>query len=158
MALRVADLNPRVAHIRGYHYGWRMIIGSGSIGGKPQARETNIAALQDALDRRGWGGTAVALPAANRAIRVSDDSRLVSIVIPTGGNVQLLARCLSTIFGRTTYRNFEIIIVHNYRNARAEAFAYLETLNADPQIRVVDSKGPYNFSRSCNLGVAAGAR
>ena len=27
--------------------------------------------------------------------------------------------------------------------------------SADPQIRVIDAKGPYNFSRSCNLGVAA---
>ena len=34
-------------------------------------------------------------------------------------------------------------------------FAYLQTLSADPQIRVIDAKGPYNFSRSCNLGVAA---
>ena len=34
LALRVADLNPRVVHIRGYHYGWRMISGSGSVGGK----------------------------------------------------------------------------------------------------------------------------
>ena len=109
LALRVADLNPRVAHIRGYHYGWRMISGSGSVGGKPHARETNIAALQDALDRRGWGGKAVALPTANRALRaVSDDGPLVSIVIPTGGNVRLLAQCLSSIFGRTLYRNFEV--------------------------------------------------
>ena len=109
LALRVADLNPRVAHIRGYHYGWRMISGSGSVGGKPHARETNIAALQDALDRRGWGGKAVALPTANRALRaVSDDGPLVSIVIPTGGNVRLLARCVSSIFERTLYRNFEV--------------------------------------------------
>ena len=80
---------------------------------------------------------------------------LVSIIIPTGGNVRLLARCLSSIFERTLYRNFEVSIVHNYRNAQPEVFAYLETLSADPQIRVIDAKGPYNFSRSCNLGAAA---
>jgi GT2 family glycosyltransferase/glycosyltransferase involved in cell wall biosynthesis len=156
LALRVADLNPRVAHIRGYHYGWRMISGSGSVGGKPRARETNIAALQDALDRRGWGGTAVALPTANRAVRaVPENGPLISIIIPTGGNVQLLAQCLSTIFERTLYRNFEVIIVHNYRTALPEVFTYLKTLSTDPQVRVIDAKGPYNFSRSCNLGVAA---
>jgi GT2 family glycosyltransferase/glycosyltransferase involved in cell wall biosynthesis len=156
LALRVADLNPRVVHIRGYHYGWRMITGSGSLGGKPRARETNIAALQDALNRRGWGGTAVALPTANRAVRaLAENGPHISIIIPTGGNVQLLAQCLSTIFERTLYRNFEVIIVHNYRTALPEVFAYLETLSADPQIRVIDAKGPYNFSRSCNLGVAA---
>ena len=64
------------------------------------------------MDRRGWGGAAVALPTANRALRtVSDDGPLVSIVIPTGGNVRLLAQCVSTIFERTLYRNFEVIIV-----------------------------------------------
>jgi GT2 family glycosyltransferase len=156
LALRVADLNPRVAHIRGYHYGWRMASGSHSVGGKPGARESNIAALQDAMDRRGWGGKAVALPTANRALRaVPNDGPLVSIVIPTGGNVRLLARCVSSIFERTLYRNFEVIIVHNYRTALPEVFAYLATLSSDPQIRVVDAKGPYKFSRSCNLGVAA---
>ena len=35
LALRVADLNPRVAHIRGYHYGWTVVRGSASVGGKP---------------------------------------------------------------------------------------------------------------------------
>ena len=109
LALRVADLNPRVVHIRGYHYGWRMISGSGSVGGKPRARETNIAALQDALDRRGWDGTAVALPTANRAVRKPpENGTLVSIIIPTGGNIQLLAQCLSAIFQNTLYRNFEV--------------------------------------------------
>ena len=108
------------------------------------------------MDRRGWGGAAVALPTANRALRtVSDDGPLVSIVIPTGGNVRLLAGCVSAIFERTLYRNFEVIIVPSYSNAQPELIAYLRTLSADPKIRVVDYKGPYNFSRKCNLGAAA---
>ena len=156
LALRVADLNPRVAHVRGYHYGWRMISGSGSVGGKPRARESNIAALQDAMDRRGWGGTAVALPTANRALRtVPEDGPIVSIIIPTGGNVRLLARCVSKIFECTLYRNFEVVIVPSYTNAQPEVSAYLGTLSRNPQVRIVDYEGPYNFSRKCNLGAAA---
>jgi GT2 family glycosyltransferase/SAM-dependent methyltransferase len=152
LALRVADLNPRVAHIRGYYYGWRMISGSAAIGEKPHARESNIAALQDAMDRRGWGGTAIALPTANRALRtISDDRRLVSIVIPTGGNIRLLTRCLSAIFERSLYRNVEVVVVRNSATM-LEALPYLEMLSRDPQISVVDTKRPYNFSESCNLG------
>jgi O-antigen biosynthesis protein len=124
--------------------------------GSRTPRQTNIAALQDALDRRGWGGAAVALPTANRALRtVGDDGPLVSIVIPTGGDVRLLARCLSTIFERTSYRNFEVIIVPSYSDARPELMGYLRALSSDPQIRVIDCKGPYNFSRKCNLGAGA---
>ena len=155
LALRVADLNPRVAHIRSYCYGWRMIAGAAAIGEKPRARKSDIAALQDAMDRRGWGGTAVALPAANRAFRTFSGGPLVSIVIPTIGNVQLLGGCVSAIFGCTLYRNFEVVIVWNYRNAQPEVFPFLEALCADPRIRVIDSKGPFNFSQSCNIGTAA---
>jgi O-antigen biosynthesis protein len=156
LALRVAESNPRVAHVRGYHYGWRMIHGSASVGDKPLARQSNIAALQDAMDRRGWGGEAIALPTANRAFRpVSDDAPSVSIVIPTGGNVPLLARCVSTILQLTLYPNFEVIIVPSYNDAQPEVSACLRTLSADPRIRVVDHRGPYNFSRKCNLGAAA---
>jgi GT2 family glycosyltransferase len=156
LALRVADLNPRVAHVRGYHYGWRMIQGSASVGDKPLARESNIAALQDALDRRGWGGKAIALPTANRALRaVADDGPLVSIIVPTGGNIPLLSRCVSKIFERTLYRNFEVVIVPSYCDAEPEVFTYLEMLSADPRIRVVDYRGSYNFSRKCNFGAAA---
>jgi O-antigen biosynthesis protein len=156
LALRVADLNPRVAHIRGYHYGWRMIAGSASVGGKPRARETNIAALQDALDRRGWGGKAIALPTANRALRTaSDGGPLVSIVIPTGGKIPLLSRCVSTIFERTSHQKLEVVIVPSYVDAQSELLAYLGALSADPRISVVDYRGPYNFSRKCNVGAAA---
>ena len=126
-----------------------------AIGEKPRARKSDIAALQDAMDRRGWGGTAVALPAANRAFRALSGGPLVSIVIPTIGNVQLLAGCVSAIFGCTLYRNFEVVIVWNYRNAQPEVFPFLEALCADPRIRVIDSKGPFNFSQSCNIGTAA---
>jgi GT2 family glycosyltransferase len=133
-----------------------MIAGSGSVGGKPRARESNIAALQDALDRRGWGGKSIALPTANRALRpVGNDGPLVSIVIPTGGNVPLLARCVSTIFQRTSYRKSEIVIVPSYGDAHSELLQYLGALSTDPRVHVVDYRGPYNFSRKCNLGAAA---
>ena len=42
---------------------------------------------------------------------IGEDAPLVSIVIPTGGNIQLLSRCVSAIFENTIYENFEIIIV-----------------------------------------------
>ncbi len=154
LALRVAERQPVVRHVREYLYGWRMIRGSGAAGDKPYARESNIAALQDAMDRRGWGGTAVALPMANRALRrFEGEQPLVSIVIPTGGNVQLLSGCLSAIFGRTTYQNLEIIIVHN-TDTKPEVFPYLNEMSGDPRISIIDTKRPFNFSQSCNVGAA----
>ena len=155
LVLRVAEMEPTVAHIRGYHYGWRMISGSAAVGDKPNARQSNIAALQDAINRRGWGGVAVALPMANRALRaVGEDAPLVSIVIPTGGKIELLSRCVSGIFENTIYENFEIIIVRN-TDTNPEASPYLEALSANPRVLVVNTNEPYNFSQSCNQGAAA---
>jgi O-antigen biosynthesis protein len=154
LALRVADLNPRVAHLRGYHYAWRMIGGSASIGGKRHARASNIAALQDAMGRRGWDGTALALPMTNRVLRRLDrDPPLVSIVIPTGGNVPMLRKCLAAIFNRTDYRNFEVVILDN-TDTGVEVFSHLEAISSDPRVKLIDAKGPFNFSRTCNLGAA----
>jgi O-antigen biosynthesis protein len=155
LALRVADLNPKVAHIRGYHYGWRMISGSASLGEKPHARASNIAALQDAMDRRGWGGIATALPMANRVLRTfNSDTPLVSIVIPTGGNIPMLKKCLAGIFTSTDYRNFEVIILDN-TESNVTVFPHLKAISRNPRISLIEAKGPFNFSRTCNLGARA---
>jgi O-antigen biosynthesis protein len=152
LALRVADMNPRVAHIRAYHYGWRMIGGSASVGDKPHARASNITALQDAMDRRGWGGTAVALRMANRVLRrFGQEQPLVSIVIPTGGNVPMLKKCLAGILIGTDYRNFEVLILDN-TDTDVQVFSQLEAISSDPRVKLIDAKGPFNFSRTCNLG------
>src|SRR5260370_39677453 len=60
LALRVTESNIEVHHISEVLYGWRMIPGSGAAGGKLFARESNIAALQAAVERRGWKATAIA--------------------------------------------------------------------------------------------------
>ncbi len=155
LALRVAELEPKVAHIRGYHYGWRMISGSASVGDKPHARISNIAALQDAIDRRGWKAWAVALPTSNRVLRRPDRDRpLVSIVIPTGGNVSSLRKCIAGIFDGTDYQNLELVIVHN-NDTKHEVFPYLKEISGDSRVSIVDTKGPFNFSQSCNIGAEA---
>lgn len=148
LALRIADGNPVVRHVGECLYGWRMIAGSAAVGDKPDARNSNIAALQDAMDRRGWNGRAIALPTANRARRNIVQNALVSIVIPTGGKFELLQGCLSAICGRSTYRNIEIIVIHN-------TGSNIEGVSHDPRVSIIDATGPFNFSKSCNIGAAA---
>jgi GT2 family glycosyltransferase len=155
LALRVAETDPKVAHIRGYHYGWRMTAGSASIGDKPHARASNIAALQDAMDRRGWNRTAIALPSANRVLqRFDGDQPLVSIIIPTGGNIPMLKKCMAGILEDTDYRNLEVIVLDN-TPPNVEVFSHLKAIAEDPRVRLIDAKGPFNFSQTCNTGAAA---
>jgi GT2 family glycosyltransferase len=77
----------------------------------------------------------------------------VSLVIPTGGRVELLSQCVAGMLHGTDYANLELILLHN-TSTRNEAFPYFEEISADPRVTIVDSKGPFNFSRICNLGVA----
>ena len=117
--------------------------------------ECERTALSRAMARRGIEGELAAGCAAGyyRLNRRPRFRGLLSIVMPTGGNVALLSKCVSGIFERTAYQNFELIILYN-TSTRPEAFSYFETIRGDPRVRIVDSNGPFNFSRICNLGAA----
>lgn len=78
---------------------------------------------------------------------------LISIIIPNKDHIDDLKRCIDSIEERSTYRNFEFIIVENNSEDK-ETFAYyqqLETLN--PKVHVVYWKGIFNYSAINNFGV-----
>jgi O-antigen biosynthesis protein len=150
LALRVAERASRIAHIEECLYGWRMIPGSGSVGGKPTARLSNVAALQSAADRRGYGGEAIALPTANRLKRPPPEPRpLVSIVVPSD-NVNRIEAALDSIASRTSYREYEVLVV-----ARSSVIAECEREDISDDVRFVAYDKPFNFSDKCNVGAAA---
>jgi O-antigen biosynthesis protein len=76
---------------------------------------------------------------------------LVSILICTRNQVNLLRKCIESILTRTSYPNFEIIIVDNGSD-EARALAYLAQLPGQhPQIRVIRDASPFNYSALNNL-------
>jgi GT2 family glycosyltransferase/glycosyltransferase involved in cell wall biosynthesis len=79
----------------------------------------------------------------------------VSIVIPTRDQLPFLSRCVQSLFDKTNYPDFEILIVDNdSQTAEAQAFlAGLETVDPE-RIRVLRAPGPFNFSRMNNMAVA----
>ncbi len=79
----------------------------------------------------------------------------VSIVIPTRDRADLLGMALRTLIAKTTYRDFEIIVVDN-GSIEPETFAlFEETKAAWPQTLVVRDDGDFNYPRICNTGVDA---
>ena len=150
LALRIAEYKPKVSHIEECLYGWRMIPGSSSIGGKSDARISNIAALQSASDRRGYDGTAIPLPTANRVKRRPPAKRpLVSIVVPSAGKFSRLKETVDSIRSLTTYDNYEILFV--------TSSSVIETLGSQfisHDTFFVSYDKPFNFSDKCNVGAA----
>jgi GT2 family glycosyltransferase len=76
---------------------------------------------------------------------------LISIIILTRDKVELLKRCLDSIFKYTSYPNYEIILVEN--NSREKAtFEYYEQLKSIPGVKVLAHHLPFNYSSFNNWG------
>ncbi|HEY2102580.1 MAG TPA: glycosyltransferase [Chthoniobacterales bacterium] len=149
-ALRAVERSHRIIHIPHVLYHWREHPISGSSGGKPEARETNIAALAAALQRRGFRAEVLAMPAANRARMAMTAIPLVSVVIPTDSETRAM-KCAHHLVGQTDYANSEFILV-----TRTELIEKLKNAVGfqSNRLRLVGFDEPFNFSRKCNFGAA----
>jgi O-antigen biosynthesis protein len=81
-----------------------------------------------------------------------DSSPKVSIIIPTRNQESLLRQCVESIIEKSTYRNFEILIVDNGSDDSA-TIQYLHSLAMRPldiAIKVLEFDVPFNYSRINN--------
>jgi GT2 family glycosyltransferase len=148
-ALRATEIAREIRHIPWVLYHWREHAASGSLGGKPNARASNLAALEDAMRRRNLPAEIIEYPTANRAqLKIATWPR-VSIIIPTDAP-ELAEACMSKLPHVTQYPDWEIVLVTHSALAAA-----LKASNRDARIRFVDYDKPFNFSDKCNLGAKA---
>lgn len=77
---------------------------------------------------------------------------LVSIIIPTRDKAELLDKCIQSVLTKTTYRNFEILVVNN-QSKEGSTFELFRRLG-DQGVRLVDFDQPFNFSSISNLAVS----
>lgn len=84
---------------------------------------------------------------------VVKDNPLISIIIPNKDHVDTLKQCLVSIFSKSTYENFEIIIVEN-NSSDKNAFNFYEFIQKmNDRIKVVTWKGEgFNYSSLNNFG------
>lgn len=80
---------------------------------------------------------------------------LVSVIIPSKDNAEVLSVCLKSIYEKNEYVNFEIIIVDNGSNEKTRAV--LEELKSRYKFTYIYELMSFNFSKMCNLGVKAAA-
>jgi len=151
LALRMSEVAHSVVHVERILYLWRAIPGSAASGGKSYARESNVAALNDALRRRSIPGVAIPLEHANCVrVELPDEPPLVSIIIPSD-SIQNLRTALDAIRARTSYPNFEVLVVCNGPLAERLKDEYIDV----PQFAFVHYNKKYNFSDKCNEGAQA---
>ena len=152
LTLRVVErLAPeQVVHIPHVLYHWRAIAGSTALdaGEKNYAADAGRRAVVDHLARVGLAAEVLAAPEAPALNRVRfacpSPQPLVSIIIPTKDRADLLGMCLDTLIARTTYTNYEVIIVDN-GSVEAATQALFARLPTD-RFRVLRDDAPFNFS------------
>ena len=154
--LRLIEQTGGAAHLPQVLYYWRVHAGSTSGGtdAKPYVAAAAKKALADHLSRTGRTGTVEdgLFPSTYRVKWDIEGDPKVSILIPNKDHTDDLEKCLYSIWSKTEWDNFEVIVIENNSTDPA-TFAYYETLPSRfADCRVVYYKGAFNFSAINNFG------
>ena len=160
MILRLTDRAQNVVHIPKLLYYWRSHVGSTASGidAKPYAVEAAKGAVADHLKRQGFSHFQITSTRAFETIfkiryQIMGDPK-ISIIIANKDHAEDLRRCVSSIIEKSTYENYEIVVVENNSEGE-EIFSYYKELAENPKVKVVtyEQKGAFNYSAVNNFGV-----
>ena len=157
--LRLSEYTERIYHIPKILYSWRETLASTALNfeSKPYTQDAGLNALNAHLKRR-YDGIATAYPAEvllvwDTRFDTMNDQPLVSIIIPMRDKADLTEQCIQSIIGKSTYKNWEIILVDN-GSSEAESLDWLAGIeNQDNRIRVVKADFEFNWSKINNFGI-----
>ena len=157
MILRLTTAAEHIVHIPKILYYWRSHKGSvaADISAKEYAIDAAKGAVADHLRKCGYDNFRIESTRAFETIfRIHYPllrSAKVSILIPNCEQKDVLKRCIDSIIEKTTYKDYEIIVIEN--NSRStEIFAYYDELKSNPKIKVIEYKGEFNYSKVNNFG------
>lgn len=161
LALRVLEKVPgnQVVHIPRILYHWRAVAGSAAAGSneKPYAVEAARRAVASHLKRQAIDAVVSASPDVPHFNRVRyalpGPPARVSIIIPTRDQAEILHHCITSILCKSTWSNYEIIVVDN-GSEDAATFELLSDLRTKG-IKVLTDDSPFNFSALNNQAVEA---
>jgi len=153
----VEQIRPQeIEHLPWVLYHWRAGDQStaSSATAKPYAQEAARRAVQEHLERTGIGGTVV--PSFDIYLQtryaLPTEHPLVSIIIPTRDQASRLKKCLDSVFDKTDYRPYEVIVLDN-ETYDSETLEFLAELTKHERVRVERIEGTFNYSRLNNRGV-----
>ncbi len=144
----------KVGHISKILYHWRERKESVafSLDSKKYATEATRFIKEDALRRRGIPGHTEYVSEASqyRIVYEVKDNPLVSIIIPSKDNPNILKQCIESVIKHTIYGKIEIVVVDNGSSDenREEIKEYLE----EKGCLYLYGDYAFNFSYMCNLG------
>ena len=154
--LRVSRKADHIHHIPKILYSWRRT--EASTASQPSAKDyayvNQKKALEDDVKARGMKANIdwqipFSMWRIDYQLKVHP---LISIIIPTKDQYEVLSRCLSSIKQKTTYHNYEVVIVDT-GSTDDKVWRLYDEYEKIIKLKVFkwDEK-PFNFSSACNFG------
>lgn len=157
LIFRAVEQANQVIHIPKILYHWRMNADSVALSSdaKPYAYEAAKRVIAAHLERIGVKAKvedSTILGIYKVTYEVVGEPK-VSIIIPNKDHKKDLKRCIDSIVEKTTYKNYEIIIVENNSQSN-EIFNYYKEIKKNKRIKIVKySEKGFNYSKINNFGV-----
>lgn len=154
--LRVSEKTDNIYHISKILYHWRSCNTSTAmcLENKENITEKTKRMLQETIKRRRLQAEVKILPEKNYYIEYKlRDKYKVSIIIPTKDHPEMLENCVNSIFEKTNYKNFEVIIINN-NSKELKTFSLFTRLKKNPRITIIDLNCEFNYSYINNYAVS----
>jgi glycosyltransferase involved in cell wall biosynthesis/SAM-dependent methyltransferase len=148
----------QIAHIPRILYHWRSV--EGSTAHAPDAKSyTSEAGMKSLRDYFASIGRKVnvergLLPNTYHVqYEIPDPAPLVSLLVPTRDGLQFLRVCVESILEKTTYPNYEVLIIDNGSVEPSTLEFFRQIQRRDDRVRVLRYDHPFNYSAINNFGV-----
>ena len=156
LTLRAIENTDKIYHIPRVLYHWRSHVNSTAENpeSKKYAFEAGRRAIQAHYDRLNIKAEVIdgEYPGLYRTKYIRDYDPLISIIIPNKDHIDDLKRCIDSIEEKSSYKNYEFIIVEN-NSENDETFEFYKKLEEEnKKVKVVYYKGIFNFSLINNFG------
>ncbi|MCQ2525386.1 MAG: glycosyltransferase family 2 protein [Lachnospiraceae bacterium] len=157
LILRLTSKAEKIVHVPKLLYYWRSHAGSTAkdISVKSYAIDAAKGAVRSYLESKGYKNFELTSTRAFATIfkityEIQGEPK-ISILIPNRNHVGDLKRCINSIIEKSTWKNYEIIVIENNSNEDS-IFEYYKEIEKLDNVRVVKFTGEFNYSAVNNLG------
>ena len=155
--LKASEKTENIQHIPEVLYLWKAVPGSTAqtLDNKSYALDAGRRCVQECLKRRGLKGS-VCLGKSPGTYKVNLDiseNPEVNIIIPFKDKLDVLDKCLRSIFKKTIYKNFRVTCIDNGSQDKNLKNLMLEYISKFKNIFFCKDTSPFNFSAIMNKAV-----
>ncbi len=156
LILRLTEKAQNICHIPKILYFWRSHPNSvaSDINAKTYAIDAAKRAVEAHMERAGLKAqveSSKAFPTIFKFKYEINETPKVSILIPNKDHLEDLKKCINSILEKSTYKDYEIIVIEN-NSIKTETFDYYKEIEKNDRIRVVEYKDEFNYSKINNFG------